>query len=188
MFLQDGQALDMSGSTDWASFTFTENNCLLEPGMPGCEKMSLAVWIKILGLPHGGATRGGVITTRANSIKWGTQIYTTLHGLANYVFTAPGNKEYEIFGYYPTPGWFHVILTLDIVSGQMYQYVNGLYEDSDTSPYQSGITYTTGTNVVVFGRESTTADQYYGNVQIDDLLVFNYVLDSNQVITLYNSY
>ena len=180
--------MDMSGSTDWASFTFTENNCLLEPGMPGCEQMSLAVWIKILGLPHGGATRGGVITTRANSIKWGTQIYTTKFEIANYIFTAPGDKHYEIFGYYPTSGWFHVILTIDIAANEMYLYENGAYKDSDTSPYQSGVGYSTGTNTVVFGRESTTDSQYYGNNQIDELLVFSYVLDSNQVISLYNSY
>ncbi len=139
------------------------------------------------GLPHGGETRGGVITTRANSIRRGTQIYTTKFGLANYIFTAPGDKKYEIFDYYPT-GWFHVVLTLDIAGG-MHRYIDGGYVDSDTDPYISTVGYTLdGTNTVVFGRESTTYDEYYGHVQIDELMVFDYILDNNQIITLYMSY
>ena len=149
--------------------------------------MSLAVWIKILSLPENSATLGGVITTREDSLEKGTQIYTSIHAIANYVLTAPGDKEYEVFGYYPT-GWYHVVLTLDIYAGEMLMYENGLYDDMDNSPYESSYTYTHGTNTVVFGRESTTDDQYYGNNQIDELMVFDYILSSTDIISLYNQY
>ncbi len=151
--------------------------------------MSLAVWIKILTVPENGETRGGILTTRANSIKYGTQIYST-SSLANYVMTAPGaiDKTYEVFEPYPS-GWYHVVLTLDTYASDFLMYENGAFADQDTSPYESGIGYTLdGTNTVVFGRESTTDDYYYGNNQIDELMVFNYILSSNEIISLYNQY
>ena len=149
--------------------------------------MSLAVWINILGLPHGGETRGGIISTRANSIKYGTQIYSTKYSIANYILTAPGNTEYEVFNYYPTgypTGWYHVVLTLDTAAGEMMMYENGLYKESHDSLTVSGTTYSQGTNTVWFGRESTTYDQYYGNNQIDEFMVFDYILSSSDIIAL----
>ena len=116
-------ALDFTGNQDWASLSPNdEYECIVDPGSNQCKQMSVSVWISILGLPENDATSGGILTTRDGMFTYGTQIYHTMHGLINYIVTAPGNKEFELYGFYPE-GWFHCVLTFDRVSSILKRYV-----------------------------------------------------------------
>ena len=105
------------------------------------------------------------------------------------MFVTPENLKYEVFNSYPS-GWFHTVLTLDNNDERMMRYVNGVHEDRNEWPYESSSSgsVTPIANTVVFGRDTVKRDNYYGDVQIDELLVFNSVLTADDVQDLYVQY
>ena len=192
-FFQAGLALDFSsGTRDWVSVTYDQPNCLTAPGTPGCERMTVALWIRVLGLPHEYDTIGGILTTKADRYDYtesGTVIYTSRYGIINCVFVTPENLKYEVFNSYPY-GWFHTVLTLDTHDERMMRYVNGVYEDRNEWPYESSSSgsITPIANTAVFGRDTVQRDNYYGDFQVDEVLVFNSVLTLDDVQDLYAQY
>ena len=83
-------------------------------------------------------------------------------------------------------GWTHVVLNyMGPNNGQGIRiYHNGVQIGNDTT--KSGGTRSAGDSKVVIGRWQTNRDQWYGSVDVDELLFFNQKLTDQEIQDIRN--
>ena len=84
--------------------------------------------------------------------------------------------------------WTHIVLNyIGPNNGQGIQiYYNGQEVESDTIK-DAARSHSAGDGRVVLGRLYTNSDDYYGSVEIDELLFFNQTLSNDDINALYNA-
>ena len=89
--------------------------------------------------------------------------------------------------------WFHVVGVCDEANTDLTVYVNGVIGKSLLIPMTSGLLNDQSRNLIIGARSSSLANDQAGlyNNQfegyINDVAIFNYALNSNQVLALYNA-
>lgn len=90
---------------------------------------------------------------------------------------------------YTDSGWHHLVGVCDEANGAVSLYVDGVLTGSVAIPISSGITNSSTVPLVIGARASSASSgfnkQFLG--WIDDVALFNYALNSNQVQTLYQA-
>lgn len=90
---------------------------------------------------------------------------------------------------YTNGGWHHLVGVCDEANGSVLLYVDGALAGSAAVPVQSGITNSSTVPLSIGARAQSAASgynqQFFG--WIDDVALFNYALNSNQVQTIYEA-
>lgn len=161
-----GKSLLFDGNNDYA---YTNND-----PVNGLQQLSLTAWIKpdssdltgpIAGNPFGWYYRYGIFISSGTYYAY---------------FRSTGGAWSLSSGITYTGGWDHVAITYN--NGTASIYVNGKLGGSSTFPYAP---LTQNSNTFYIGTHSTSAgDWFKGN--IDDIKVFSYALNSDQINIEYN--
>ena len=95
------------------------------------------------------------------------------------------DKSYHSILAKPT-GWTHVVLNWDVANGFDFYYNVVEQSGGPPIPNSDGPRVDTDGRVVV-GRTFTDIDTAYSSIMMDELLFFNYKLNSEQIQMLYNN-
>ena len=111
------------------------------------------------------------------------QIYSPVYG-CRYVWLYLRQKSYAKTLERPS-GWTHVVLNWNGAAGLDFYY-NGEEEDVGPPTPGSDPPRPDSDGRVVVGRTYTDIDTAYSSIMLDELLFFNYKLNSDQIQMLYN--
>jgi hypothetical protein len=184
----DGNVLDSFGT-----HTSTNNGVLFQSS--GCVSGSCAVFdgaSDYIQVAYNSDLNTGADLTFAAWVYWGGtgDEQNILTKESSYEFrVVDGNINYAITPWewrgsnaiIPSNDWAHVVMTHD-GNGQQIIYINGVSKYSTTS----GGSIVSNTNPLTIGRRLNGESFFYG--AIDDVIIWNRVLDSSEVQELFNSY
>ena len=81
--------------------------------------------------------------------------------------------------------WFHLVLNLHDLNDEWFDiYHNGVDLESEVNP-SSPYNFTTGLGVMVIGRYWSMDDRWYSSVIVDEMLLFNRKLTTDEIQILY---
>ncbi|MBC7863226.1 MAG: T9SS type A sorting domain-containing protein [Bacteroidia bacterium] len=169
------------------AYKFTNGEYIALPDAPALKSISMTVslWVKIDGY-NPGANPENFIYTVINSP---TNAYFGTFGMlvnssnGNYFSVAQNNPSESVYG--PSAntnnaGWQHYVLSSDNDSLKMY--IDGQKQWS----YYKGFTSTFTSDSVYIGKSGNTTYQGNLNGSVDDIRVYNRVLSSIEVDSLFN--
>lgn len=103
-------------------------------------------------------------------------------------FSSTQNYNHDFALLKPKSEWNHFVITVDVVSGTSYTFLNGVHIGTKVSiNYNSSIVKNTG--LIIGGGTNSGAinAQKYLAGQVDDVLIYNRALSSSEVGTIYSS-
>ena len=165
--------------------------------IPDCtEGMTLALWLKVTTLPGVDNSDHGIISTLHSNKGNGffLCIFTYSGNLyVGYGIYDPFQGSYEIFYYNPVSieSWGHYVFDITYNSGSptFNFYMDGSTTTGTVDSYDAGFTPSdTPRDVLVFGNMyADNPDSHMPSVMIDEVLMFNYTLNSDEVAILYGT-
>ena len=169
------------------AYKFTNGEYITLPNVPALKSatMTVSLWTKIDGYNAGANPQNYIYTVSNNTVNayFGTFAMTVSSADGKYFSVAQNNPGQNIFGSSTasnTSTWQHYVLSMDDDSLKMY--MNGQKQWS----YFKGFTSTFTSDLIYIGISGNT--NYKGNLKggVDDIRIYNRVLTSAEVTTLYN--
>jgi hypothetical protein len=148
------------------------------------EDWSVSVWGKITSGAGTGVYRG-LVTTRyvssgSSASEWWT-LGTSNNGKIAYETGGGTYKLFETGSDFDGQGWAHFVLTYDASEDELKFYLDGVLKDTHTTT-----TLGNTSNLLGIGQWSgNNANVWNGN--IDELSIWNKILNQTEITSLYNS-
>ena len=176
----------------WADLSASNTLCWYDPASCENQALTLAFWLKIYAAPGSGQYHGIISTLQSSgnigsTISKGFDVYMDSSNMLFKVRIKSSDRVYSITStLLPTSTWVHCtwVWRLDGNPYHMFYYENGgnvITSDASNSQSLSSAT----PDEPFFGRIFRNRDNYYGNVEIDDLIIISQALSASEVIELY---
>ncbi|MGA2915788.1 MAG: LamG domain-containing protein [Sedimentisphaerales bacterium] len=177
-----GNAVLLDGIDDYVKIS-DANDAALEFNKN--SSFTISCWVKPRGTQHS----GWIIDKMRVNRQYGTFGYWLGYGAASghFNFAAESSNQgttnaISPNGSAPAGSWYHVVCVYD--NTQMSIYLDGVQRAANTFTYNTGTTVPDGPmGIGAWLVDSQTSDYFDG--LIDDVRVYNYALDANEVAELY---
>ena len=150
-------------------------------GLTGAATRSFSFWVKPNATP---ASFGTILFYGANSNGTAFQIYVDS---SNQIYAGYFNRDYTTSGTVPNNTWSHVVVTSNggaiEIAANTQVYINGTLQTLTAVGTGTGVANTSNANYSLGYRRSD--NNLYFNGCIDQVRIFNKVLSSSEVTTLY---
>ena len=172
--MQGGMTADAASSPGIVGTSFHFNGGTIQvPSfvIPATDKGTIAFWIN----PDDISTRHRILGAKDD---WETQIITSTR-LANEFYTGGGGMETSNVS--PVGTWTHVAMTYDKTSGRSETYIDGVLDQQSGSQISSD---PSGTVTLTLGSRTGKTEVFDG--YLDDVRIYDRVLDATEIADLYN--